>query len=169
MTSKSYSKLWLIKAKGNRVLTSCREMCFLPSSWQPCFCQLTNTYWIGLYSFPGSKIKFCKSIYMRSFNGCLPPLCLIFKKSPALRVNSCRKLPSAFKMSTCRLSYFGPISSLSLSSLSAGWQMFPLCPTFFICPRPPVLHPCPVMVNPWSRLTDPISGESHSGYFLPCV
>lgn len=33
----------------------------------------------------------------------------------------------------------------------------------------PVLHPCPVVVNPWSCLTRPISGERHSGYFLPCV
>lgn len=33
----------------------------------------------------------------------------------------------------------------------------------------PVLHPCPVIVNPWSCLTRPISGESYSSYFLPCV
>lgn len=48
--------------------------------------------------------------------------------------------------------------------------MFFQRPTFYICPRPPVLHSCSAMVNPWSPLTAPISVENHSGlvFFALC-
>lgn len=120
-------------------------------STETCFCHLPNMYWIELYCFPGSKIKFWKLIYIRSLNRYQPLLSLRtillkqlhFQQSLALWVNCCRKLLSTLKMSTCRPSCFGPISSLSLSSLSAGWQMFFQCPTFFISPRPPCPSPLP--------------------------
>lgn len=84
-------------------------------------------------------------------------------------IKCCRKHRASSLSTTCCPSEFSLVWSLSLSSLGAWWQMFLQCPTFFICPPLLSFTPAPVLVNPWSCQTRPISGESHHGYFLPCV
>lgn len=72
-------------------------------------------------------------------------------------------------MSTCRPSYFGLASSHPIFKFPQRWLTDVLSVSHFLhWSAAPVLHPCPLVVNPWSRLTGPISGGSHSGYFLPC-